>query len=67
MKRRLTGSSRILILIVRGMPLFLKELLDHLRGLRQPWGDGGTSGQPTKFSNIEVQELIRWISEKRGN
>lgn len=46
---------------------FLKELLDHLRGLRQPWGDGGTSGQPTKFSNIEVQELIRWISEKRGN
>jgi len=46
---------------------FLKELLDHLRGLRQPWGDGGTSGQPKKFSNIEVQELLRWISEKRGN
>ena len=46
---------------------FLKELIDHLRGLRQPGGHGGISGQPKKFSNIEVQELIRWIFEKRGN
>ena len=46
---------------------FLEEIRDHLRDLRQPWGPGGTSGQPTKFSNIEIQELLRWISEKRGN
>ena len=46
---------------------FLEELHDHLRGLRRPGGHGGTSGQPKKFSNIEVQELLRWISEKRGN
>ena len=46
---------------------FLEELHDHLRGLRRPGGHGGTSGQPNKFSNIEVQELLRWISEKRGN
>ena len=46
---------------------FLEELHDHLRGLRRPGGHGGTSGQPKKLSNIEVQELLRWISEKRGN
>jgi hypothetical protein len=46
---------------------FLEELHDHLQGLRRPGGHGGTSGQPQKFSNIEVQELLRWISEKRGN
>lgn len=37
----------------------LEELHDHLRGLRRPGGHGGTSGQPKKFSNIEVQELLR--------
>lgn len=44
---------------------FLDELYDHLDGLSRK--QGGVHGQPQKLPKKGLEELLRWISEKKGN